>query len=245
MELPSLNWSSGMPSAAPPPGEVYVWAFPLGGSPEQIARCASILSDDEGRRASEFKMEHLGRRYRVAHGLMRTLLGQCLQRPPQTLEFEFGPRGKPRLRNSALEFNLAHSGELGLLAVSGSSPVGVDVEQLRPMPDGLDIARRFFSAREVAMFEDVAATEHDVAFFNLWTRKEAWLKATGEGIAESLSKVEFAFRPGEAARVLAIDGDAKAAENWSLCALQPSSDYVGALAIPLRTVRVTCWTAVA
>ena len=188
-------------------------------------------------------MEHLRRRYIVAHGVVRKLLGGCLQRSAKELEFEFSTRGKPRLKNADVEFNLAHSDELGLLAVTRGTVVGVDVERIRPMPDGLDIAKRFFSAREVADFEPVVAEARDRAFFNLWTRKEAWLKATGDGIAESLSKVEFTFREGETVRVIAIGGDVNAAKQWSLFALEPTTGYTGALAIPAQNVRLSCWSA--
>jgi 4'-phosphopantetheinyl transferase len=241
MLAPALNWPLHFGCGLPPVGEMHVWAFALDTLPEGIAECAAVLSNDELQRAEQFRMEHLRRRYIVAHGSLRTILGRSLNRPPETLEFTFSARGKPRLNEGEVEFNLAHSDELGVLAVARGTIVGVDVERIRPMPDGLDIARRFFSAREVAAFEPIPESERDEAFFNLWTRKEAWLKATGDGITESLSKVEFTFRRGEVAHVLAIDGDDRAAGEWTIIALNPASGFTGALAVPMPKVTVNCW----
>jgi 4'-phosphopantetheinyl transferase len=142
-----------------------------------------------------------------------------------------------------LHFNLAHSGELALLALTRAGEVGVDVERIRPMPDALELAARFFSPREVAALQTVPPDDANAAFFRLWTRKEAWLKATGEGIAESLARVEVTCRAEEACRVVAIGGDAAAAAEWSLHSLEPAAGCLGALAIRRRDVRLRCWTA--
>jgi 4'-phosphopantetheinyl transferase len=119
--------------------------------------------------------------------------------------------------------------------------VGVDVERIRPMRDADRIAERFFSAREAEAFCKVPPAEQDAAFFSLWTRKEAWLKATGDGISESLSKFEVTFLPEDEPRVLAIAGDTAAGAAWSLCALNPASGFVGALAVQHRGVQLQCW----
>jgi 4'-phosphopantetheinyl transferase len=177
---------------------------------------------------------------------LRALLGNYLQLDPARLEFACHSRGKPSLTGPGagqIHFNLAHSEDLALIAVTRAGEVGVDVERIRPMPDGEAIAERFFSTREIEAFRRVPAAARDAAFFSLWTRKEAWLKATGDGIAESLAKIEVAFLPGETPRVLAIAGDAAAGEAWSLCPLNPASGFVGALAIRCRPVQLQCWCA--
>ena len=241
MPRPELNWS---PCAAPPPlgsGGIHVWAFPIEPEPDELNRLAAHLSPEEMDRANQFRFPRLRERYIAGRGRLRLLLGRYLEFEPAQLRFDFTPRGKPLLSQSGIHFNLAHSNELALLAITKAAPVGVDLELIRPMPDGLEIARRFFAAGEVAGFDKVTANARDEAFFNLWTRKEAWLKATGDGISESLSKVELTFRAGEIPRVLAIDGDVSAAEEWSLHHLQPANGFVGALAIPCRDVRLNCW----
>ena len=111
------------------------------------------------------------------------------------------------------------------------------------MPNALEIAERFFSAGEIAALKTVPPAAREEAFFRLWTRKEAWLKATGDGIAESLSKIEVAFLHDEPPGVRAIGGDAEAARAWSICSLNPAPGFVGAVAIPARDVKLSCWRA--
>jgi 4'-phosphopantetheinyl transferase len=113
--------------------------------------------------------------------------------------------------------------------------VGVDVESVRPIKNADDLVTRFFSKREDELFQRVVTEQKAAAFFNLWTRKEALLKATGEGITRSLSLVEVSFLPGESARLLAISGDAKAAEAWVIKELSPAEGFAGAIAINCET----------
>ena len=242
----ALNWPVATTVAALTETAVHVWALPLDLAPEKIAALAATLSQDERERADRFRFEHLRHRFMAGRGGLRALLAHYLQAEPAQLEFTYASRGKPGLAGSAagrLHFNLAHSQDLALIAVTRLAPLGVDVEKIRPMPDALAIAERFFSTAERAAFDTLPSAAHDAAFFHLWTRKEAWLKATGDGIAESLSKIEVAFLPGEPARVRAIAGDAAAGDAWSLCELNPAGGFVGAVAIPSRPAGVECWCA--
>jgi 4'-phosphopantetheinyl transferase len=151
------------------------------------------------------------------------------------LEFCYGPQGKPALAGvwsaSGWHFNLAHSLDLALLAVTRSGPVGVDVERIRPLRDVDQLVSRFFSPRESAAFQALPAEQKPDAFFRLWTRKEAWLKATGEGIAESLGRVEVSFLPGEPARLLSLPGGPAALSGWRLHDLDPGPGFIAALAV--------------
>ena len=244
MAITGINWPP--PSACLQVGadEVQVWVVALDLPANETARLERLLSGEERQRANQFKLPHLRERYTVARATLRRILGSHLDCDPAILEFEYTPRGKPFLAGHAaghLHFNLAHSAELALIAVTQLAPLGVDVEHVRPMPEALGIAERFFSERELEVLQGLATEARDAAFFSLWTRKEAWLKATGEGISESLAKVEMAFLPNETPRVLAIAGDAGAAADWSLLPLSPTAGFVGALAIPHREVRLKCW----
>jgi 4'-phosphopantetheinyl transferase len=151
------------------------------------------------------------------------------------LRFNYLENGKPRLSDefavAEIHFNLAHTGDLALIALTRVGPVGVDVERVRPMENADDLVARFFSPREDKLFQTVAADEKPAAFFNLWTRKEALLKATGEGITRSLSLVEVSFLPGEPARLLAISGDEQRAAKWVLRDFAPANGFTGAVAI--------------
>jgi len=150
--------------------------------------------------------------------------------------------GKPQLTGEAvateLEFNLSHSDELSLTAITRGKPVGIDLEHVRPLSDANDLVRRFFSKREAAAFAIMPEDQKPFAFFRLWTRKEAWLKATGEGITYLLDQVEVSFAPGEPAQLIKLPQGWPGAAGWSLCHLEPGLGYVGAVAIASRNTRV-------
>ena len=140
-----------------------------------------MLSADERERAARFVFDVHRRRFVAARASLRRVLALCLDRDPAGLSFEYTDRGRPSLRLAShpdFDFNLAHSGDLALLALS-SRTVGIDVEQLREIPNGLEIARRFFSPREVVALKHLTENERRGGFVNAWTRKEALIKAVG------------------------------------------------------------------
>jgi 4'-phosphopantetheinyl transferase len=142
-----------------------------------------------------------------------------------------------------LGFNVSHSGELALVAVTAGVAVGVDVEAVRGMEDALRISERFFSAAERVVLAACPAAERDAAFFRCWTRKEAYVKAVGDGIALGLDRFDVSLDEGEGARFLALESDAGRAAWWSLTHVDPGPGYVGALALPAhpRAVRGFEW----
>ena len=142
---------------------------------------------------------------------------------------------------SAVRFNLSHSGELALLAVTRGREIGVDVEALRPVPEAESIARSNFSSNEYTAFCRLDQQQKLSAFFNCWTRKEAFIKAHGAGLSMPLEQFEVAFAPNEPARLTSIHGNARAAEQWTLCALHPADGYVAALAVAARQMKLSCW----
>jgi 4'-phosphopantetheinyl transferase len=218
------------------PTDVHVWAVRLAPDPDALARLGNILSTEEQARASRFRFERHCNRFITARGVLRLLLAKYLGCAPDRLEFVYGTNGKPalagELAESALFFNLAHSEDLALIAVAQLGKIGVDVEQIRAVTDANELVERFFSPRESALFHTLPANQKDVAFFSLWTRKEAWLKATGEGIAHSLNQVEVTFLPGEPAGILALPEDSAPGSDWALRELIPATGFVGAVALP-------------
>jgi 4'-phosphopantetheinyl transferase len=222
--------------------EIHVWATSLAVEPAVLEKLAHTLAPDEQERAQRFKFDLHRNRYLAGRGALRAILAQYLATNPAQLRFDYLANGKPVLAgefaSAGIHFNLAHTGDLALVAVTRMSLVGVDVEWVRPVKDVDHLVARFFSRREDELFQKVPVEEKPAAFFNLWTRKEALLKATGEGITRSLSLVEVSFLPGEPARLLAISGDAKAAQQWEMREFAPTQGFVGAVAIQPGTSNI-------
>jgi len=173
---------------------------------------------------------------------MRILLGAYLEADPAGLCFTYAERGKPQLPDHpGLGFNLSNSEDLALLGVVRGAEIGVDVEFQKPMPDLEQIATRFFSASEVAALAEVPAERKKLAFFNCWTRKEAYLKALGVGLAAPLDSFAVTLIPGEAPRMLTLQGNVESASRWFLHHLVPAEEFVGAIAIEGGVWKVDCW----
>lgn len=236
-----------IPTAEPPrlePGEVHVWKIDLDLPGEGAAALSALLSADERQRADRFRFDRHRRRYIVSRAAARRLLGAYGERAAGAVELTYGAKGKPSMLDEPeLEFNLSHSGDGALMALSRSGPVGVDIERLRTLEDADDIARRFFSPREVTTYLAQPEAGRPRAFFNCWTRKEAFVKALGEGLFLSLERFDVSLEPDVPARILAIDGSAAEAQRWGLCAVEPEVGFVGVLATPWHPDRVRGFTA--
>jgi 4'-phosphopantetheinyl transferase len=227
-----------------PPGEIELWAVALDVAPAAVESLARSLAADEMERARRFHFDRHRRQYMVGRGALRTLLGGYLGLPPGEVRFSYGPRGKPFLAGSPppLYFNLSNSHELALVGFLRGAEIGVDVEFLKPMPDLEKIAERFFSASERTALRQLPEHQKHEGFFNCWTRKEAYLKAVGEGLAAPLNSFDVTLVPGEPPRMLTLKGDADRAAGWFFQCFRPVADYVGALAVesgalPVRTFR--------
>ncbi len=215
---------------------VDIWTIRLDLPPEAIATAANLLSAEERARVDAFRHEQARRNYIASHAALRQILTDCLKErskfTPPEIPFRTNSYGKPALAGPVegrLEFNLTHSGDIALVAITSSTEVGVDVEIVRPMPDALQIAKRFFSTAESDALKQLPAAEQANAFLNLWTRKESFVKATGLGIANSLTR--FEITSGTEAAVKTIDGDAHLAAQWTLHSFQPAPGYLAAVAV--------------
>jgi 4'-phosphopantetheinyl transferase len=241
----TILWSSQTDAPPLASEDAHVWATTLSVAPDVLETFAATLSPDETARANKFKFEKHRNRFIAGRGALRGILGQYLSEGPAGLSFVYLANGKPALggefADAGIYFNLAHTEDLALVAVTRMGDVGVDVEGVRPIKNVDELVARFFSRRENELFQKVPEIEKPAAFFNLWTRKEALLKATGEGITGSLNLVEVSFLPGEAARLLAIPGDIEEAAQWNLRELTPVTGFTGAIAIQAPDVRLECW----
>ncbi len=243
---PDARWTKGPERPSLPPRSVHVWRLSLEANAGTQARLMGWLSDDERARAARFRFDHHRRRFVVGRARVRQLLGRYTGLSPEALVFEYGPRGKPRLRGTsqegAVRFNFSNSFERGLLAVASTAEVGVDLEYIKPLPRFLALADRFFTAREAAALRRVPETSRLHAFFRIWTLKEAFLKATGEGLHGELKRVEVSTEPRGPVCLHAVDGDPAAAARWFVRVLEPGDGYTGALVVDGPVERVEWWS---
>lgn len=225
--------------------EIHVWRAALDEAGCDLPSLSETLSAGERDRAERFQFDRDRNRFIARRGLLRMILGRYLSIEPAQCSFTCESRGKPVLAETAagetLHFNVSHSDGLALFAVARLSAIGVDVEHVRPIPEIDGIAARFFSDREKAMLNALPAEQRREAFFNCWTRKEAYLKATGEGIADALAQIEVSLAPGPTAQLLNVAGDAREASSWSLHPLAPAPGFTGAVAVKARDSKLACW----
>jgi 4'-phosphopantetheinyl transferase len=215
--------------------EIQVWTLSLELPEAEWQPLAALLSEDERARAVRFVFERHRRRFTAARAALRHILGARLGVAPAEVRFAYGPHGKPELAAGCgagrLRFNLAHSHELALVALCEGRELGVDVEHVRPLADAMRIAERFFSTREREALAGLPPEAQREAFFRCWTRKEAYLKALGDGLARPLDGFDVSLARGEPAALLGVAADPAEAARWGLAHLEPAPGYVGALAV--------------
>ena len=213
------------PAAAPElaTDEVHVWRLDL----EDAVADDTYLSPDERERAGRIAAQRHRQRFVAARSVLRCLLAQYLGCEPAEVAFAYGEHGKPALQEGDLCFNLSHSHEMALYAVARARAVGVDVEWPRPKVAHEQIAERFFSLEEREALSSVSTPEKKAAFYNIWTRKEAYIKARGDGITAGLDT--FGVSLGAEAALVHSDEGQAALARWRLQALAPSPGDVAAL----------------
>jgi len=223
---------------------IHVWYASLSEWPSLIQSLEPTLSVDERLRAEGFHFERDRQQFIVRRGILRKILGHYWNTEPGHLQFSYGENGKPGLAPMAgkqtIHFNVSHSDGVALFAFSRDHEIGVDIERVRGIDDVEQIASRFFSKEENDTFRILSYQKKKEAFFNCWTRKEAYIKATGAGMAYPLDQFEVSLTPGEPARLLGIMEDRQAAERWSIYALHPAAGYKAALAVESRGLKLSC-----
>ena len=249
--METIVWADPPASAALPAGEIHLWRAALAQTDEVAQRLVRVLSDDEQRRAHGFHSERDRRAFCVGRGVLRMLLGRYLGIAPTRVKFEYGRWGKPRLAGtlgkSGLRFNAAHSDGLFLCAFTLEQEIGIDLERVVPVPEMLQIAEVAFSPAEHAALCALPAKARTQAFFDCWTRREAWLKARGAGMAgprdPSAEQPVMGERRGDAG--LLSQGGAE--DRWSVHAFTPAPQYVAALAVegPLGPIQAWQWSSAA
>lgn len=213
---------------------MHVWWASLDPPRQTLPGWFSLLSADEKARAQRFHFERDYLRYIAGRACLRRLLSGYLGLPPVEIEFDYSPLGKPTLKwaldGRVLQFNLSNSGNRVLYVFSWQRRVGIDLELVHPMPDEDDFARQFFCATESALLHSLSGDAKRKAFFELWTCKEALLKAMGDGLTKPINEVEVTLQDGEA-RLVSIACDPRPAANWQLVLFRPAPGYQAALAV--------------
>jgi 4'-phosphopantetheinyl transferase len=210
--------------------DVEVWSVRLDVPGEVRRRLAEALSADEWERARRLRRDDDRQRFVTCRGLLRMIIGGYVDREPARLQFSYGPAGKPALAGeSRVEFNLARSGGFALVACTRGRRVGVDLELVREVADLERVARRYFSARERVTLTHLPAAERTWAFYTCWTRKEAYLKATGDGLSRPLDGFAVAFGPGAAPALTWVGNSPREVSRWRMEAVELGSAAVGAV----------------
>lgn len=220
-----------------------MWVADLDLPPHTQSICERLLSTDETDRSRRFHFERDRRRYAAAHGILRLLLGRYLALPPADVRLIADPSGKPHVapvHQHALEFNLSHSAGLALYGFTRQRRIGVDLEQVRSDLAFADIAANHFSPGEAERLRALPAAQQVEAFFNCWTRHEAYLKARGCGLIDAPAHVEVAFRSAEPGRILTA-GEGTSEAQWTVAALTPAPGFVGAVVVEGGSLPIQPW----
>lgn len=217
---------------------VHVWSADLDAF--DGAALAALLSADETARAARFRFSRHRHHFIVCRGLLRILLGRYLGMEPSRLVFAYGRAGKPSLPapHDWLEFNVAHADHRALVAVTTIGPVGVDIECVRDVDELDAIANHFFSPREAAALREFPSADHVPGFYRCWTRKEAFIKALGDGLTRPLDEFAVTFKPAASPRIDWVADDPLAPACWTMHHLEPAPGFVGAVAMRQPQVRL-------
>jgi 4'-phosphopantetheinyl transferase len=227
------------------PDAVHVWCAALDPPPESVRQCAELLSSDELARAARLRFMEHRRRFVVAHGVLRQILARYAEGDPLRLRFRYEPRGKPRLVGSdgdhRISFAISHSAEVALVAVTQARELGVDVERLPSIDLAHGIAERYLCPAEQ---ETLGATPDDAKaklFLTYWTRKEALLKTTGDGLSRPVDRLDVSGIAGALPCLLTIPDGSGVMRPLAVMDLKPAVGYIGALAVEGRGWQPTCW----
>jgi 4'-phosphopantetheinyl transferase len=239
----NASWLDGGPIAPLPPrataslanDAIEIVVSRLDGGPEDVRASAALLSDVERQRASRFVFDRDRHRFTVARARLRRLLSARLGVPPEAVGFAYGEHGKPALDRhctaSDLRFNVSHSDGVAVYAFSHGHEIGIDVESIRVIRDADDIAARFFSSRENEAYLALDPRDRPLGFFNCWTRKEAFVKALGDGLSHPLDRFDVSLAPGEPAKILRVEGTPGDHCGWTLHSFLPGPGLIGAIVV--------------
>ncbi len=232
-------WSANPGQLVLEPDVIHVWRAYLDFEPALLHEFEMTLSPDEKGRAGRFHFPRDRNAFVATRGILRELLGKYASRAPAELVFDYGDRGKPSLRGTLsqpIQFNVSCSNGLALLAFAADRSVGIDVELIRPSFAGVEIAERYFSPQEIAELKTLPPSLLAEGFFHCWARKEAYVKARGEGLQIPLRSFRVSLTPGQPERLESADS-----ARWSMHSITPDANYVGALVVEGNEPLIRYW----
>ena len=225
--------------------EVHVWLADLNQPAAVIEAYLSLLSVDERERAESFLFQRDRDHYILARGILREIVARYLKIEPKLLCFAYNAFGKPALvcetGQPPLRFNISHSHEIALYAVGYDRELGIDVEYIRQDIAAMEIAEHFFSSLEIAALRSVSPNQQTEAFYKCWTRKEAYIKAVGQGFSRSLDQFDVSLSPGEPAVILRSHDNEAETLNWTLREIALGSSYAAAVTVEGSGWSLSCW----
>jgi 4'-phosphopantetheinyl transferase len=220
---------------AVPDADVHIWWLSLESAEPDVERAGLLLSAEERARAGRYHFARDRRRFVLARAFLRTLLAEYTGEKPDRVSLRYSPAGKPFLANrSELQFNLSHSGDRGVLAVT-SRPVGADLEKIRHIPEALAIAEHLFTTPEMRALRAYPESERSEAFLRCWTRKEAYVKARGGGLSTPLDSFHVTLDRGSAELTLLEE---HGAQEWKLYDVEAGPGWAAALAVDRESARL-------
>ncbi len=226
-------------------GYVHVYRILLDLPEADIQYFASLLSNDEHQRAERYLFSKHRARFIASRAQTRMILGRYIGLRPEEVALSYNAYGKPLLDsqsgNGSLHFNVSHSHDLGLVAVTAGSEIGVDIEKVRPDIDYTHISRQFFSQGEIDRLLNLPLDEQVEAFYNIWTRKEAFIKGRGTGLSTPLDQFEVSLNGDAFAQSVQASPEIEGACEWTLCELKPGTGYVANMAVHADQWQLSCW----
>jgi 4'-phosphopantetheinyl transferase len=225
-----------MPGAMNHSVKAEVWTGHLDRPPAQAELLRAVLSGEELRRAARLRAEHARTSFILSRAYLRGVLAQYLRVPPARIPLAAGPSGKPLVLGSELRFNISHSGGLFVCIVATGEEVGIDIERVRSVPDMARMARRFFAPAELESWNRMPDAQRQLAFFRCWTRKEAFLKATGDGLKRALDSFAVSLEVCAGNCLIAPPEDVA---RWHVQSFAPAEGFVGAIATAGEPLAIT------
>jgi 4'-phosphopantetheinyl transferase len=228
---PPIDWITGPKNPVLPARDLHLWVLKFADLKDSVESLTQTLSSDELAKARQYRFKASQEKYIIGRAATREILSRYLKTTPQSIIFSYNNFGKPSLNNPDLQFNVSHTKDTFLLAITKKYPVGIDIEHCQPKLNFLSVAKTFCTSQEYQKLLSVEASEINLAFYRCWTRKEAILKAIGHGLFFPFDALEVTFLPQETARGKNLKYADYPESYWEILEIIPELQHLAAIAI--------------